>query len=147
MSAPALIAREGTSWESRGGNGEVVRLFGLWASCSALLAGAIGAGTVLAAGPVDARVGGEAALSVQPADPREQGDGTMSAAAGAAIEQGPLPASADDVAAKAAANAASDAAARAGSTRQSTARPVQGRARNDNESSECVIALVQGGYR
>jgi hypothetical protein len=66
MSAPALIAREGTSWESRGGNGEVVRLFGLWASCSALLAGAIGAGTVLAAGPVDARVGGAAALSVQP---------------------------------------------------------------------------------
>jgi hypothetical protein len=40
----------------------------------------------------------------------------MSAAVGAAIEQGLLPASADDVAAKAAANAASDEAARAGST-------------------------------
>jgi hypothetical protein len=86
----------------------------LLAGYSALLVGAFGAESVFAAGPEDARAGGAAALSVQPANPREQGDGTMSPAARAAIERGPLPASADDVAAKAAANAASDEAARAG---------------------------------
>jgi hypothetical protein len=80
----------------------------------ALLAGALSVNTAFAAGPEDARVGGAAALSVLPADPQEQGDGTMSPAARAAIERGPLPPSADAVAAKAAANAMSDEAARAG---------------------------------
>ena len=54
-------------------------------------------------------------IQAVPADPSEQGDGTMSPAARAALERGPLPASADDVAAKAAANAASGAAEQAGS--------------------------------
>ena len=80
----------------------------------ALLGGALSINTAFAAGPEDARVGGTAALSVQPADPSEQGDGTMSPAARAAIERGPLPPSADALAAKAAANAMSDEAARAG---------------------------------
>jgi hypothetical protein len=89
---------------------EIVRL----STYLALLAGALGVNTAFAVGPEGARVGGAAALSAQPADPSKQGDGTMSPAARAAIEGGPLPASADAVAAKAAANATSDEAARAG---------------------------------
>ena len=54
-------------------------------------------------------------IQAVPADPSEQGDGTMSPAARAAIERGPLPPSADAVAAKAAANAASGAAEQPGS--------------------------------
>ena len=52
--------------------------------------------------------------SIQAVDPGQQGDGTMSPAARRALTRGPLPASAAETAAKAAADRAYDEAARAG---------------------------------
>ena len=65
--------------------------------------------------PRGAGAAGQAqSLTVQEADPARKGDGTLGPAAGAALKQGPLPASAADVAAKDAANGAYDEAVRAG---------------------------------
>lgn len=57
------------------------------------------------------------AQTLTAADPNEQGDGTLGVAAARAIARGPLPMSAADVAAKAAANRAHDAAVRSGALR------------------------------
>lgn len=75
-------------------------------------------------------------LTIRPASPSEKSDGTLSPAANAAIEHGPLPASAADIAAKAAANRAA-----AEAEKQGAKRPVPGdESAVDGEKSALPLA-------